>query len=159
MATKASTPISLKQIHGLVGGELVGSPQATVTSLASFEEAGPNDLAFVAGDRILKLGTPTAAGALLAHRRLPEIANPHRRRQSCTGLCTGRQDILLPCLPSSWNCCDRCSWHRHADRPRCLDLGRSHPGRPGFHRRAGDTLSRCVYRQRYNDRRRYAVIS
>jgi UDP-3-O-[3-hydroxymyristoyl] glucosamine N-acyltransferase len=77
MATKASTPISLKQIHGLVGGELVGSPQATVTSLASFEEAGPNDLAFVAGDRILKLGTPTAAGALLAHRRLPEIANPH----------------------------------------------------------------------------------
>ena len=77
MATKATTQISLKQIHGLVGGELVGSAQVTVTSLAGFETAGPNDLTFVTGDRILKTSTPTKAGALLAHRRLTEIANPH----------------------------------------------------------------------------------
>ena len=77
MATRAHTPISLQQIHDVVGGELVGSPQATVTSLASFEAAGPNDLTFVTGDRILKASGPTAAGALLAHRRLTEITNPH----------------------------------------------------------------------------------
>jgi UDP-3-O-[3-hydroxymyristoyl] glucosamine N-acyltransferase len=77
MATRAHTPISLQQIHDVVGGELVGSPQATVTSLASFEAAGPNDLTFVTGDRILKASGPTAAGALLAHRRLAEITNPH----------------------------------------------------------------------------------
>jgi UDP-3-O-[3-hydroxymyristoyl] glucosamine N-acyltransferase len=77
MATRAHTPISLQQIHDIVGGELVGSPQATVTSLASFETAGPNDLTFVTGDRILKASGPTAAGALLAHRRLAEITNPH----------------------------------------------------------------------------------
>jgi UDP-3-O-[3-hydroxymyristoyl] glucosamine N-acyltransferase len=77
MATQARTPISLKQIHDVVGGELVGSPRATVTSLASFEEAGPSDLTFVTGDRMLKTGGPTAAGILLAHRRLAEIANPH----------------------------------------------------------------------------------
>jgi len=77
MATRARTPISLAQIHNVVGGELVGSPQVTVTSLASFEEAGPNDLTFVTGDRMLKTSGPTAAGALLAHRPLTEITNPH----------------------------------------------------------------------------------
>jgi UDP-3-O-[3-hydroxymyristoyl] glucosamine N-acyltransferase len=77
MPTRAHIPISLAQIHDVVGGELVGSPQATVTSLAGFEEAGPNDLTFVTGDRMLKRGGPTVAGALLAHRRLAEIANPH----------------------------------------------------------------------------------
>ncbi|MCI0426604.1 MAG: UDP-3-O-(3-hydroxymyristoyl)glucosamine N-acyltransferase [Nitrospiraceae bacterium] len=77
MATRARIPISLAQIHGLVGGELVGSPQATVTSLAGYEEAGPNDLTFITGDRMLKTSGPTAAGVLLAHRRLAEIANPH----------------------------------------------------------------------------------
>jgi UDP-3-O-[3-hydroxymyristoyl] glucosamine N-acyltransferase len=77
MATQARIPISLAQIHDIVGGELVGSPQATITSLAGFEEAGPNDLTFVTGDRMLKTSGPIAAGALLAHRRLTEIANPH----------------------------------------------------------------------------------
>lgn len=77
MATRARTPISLAQIHDVVGGELVGSSEATVTSLASFEDAGPNDLTFVTGDRMLKTSGPTAAGALLAHRRLAEITNPH----------------------------------------------------------------------------------
>jgi UDP-3-O-[3-hydroxymyristoyl] glucosamine N-acyltransferase len=77
MTTQARTPISLAQIQDIVGGELVGSPQTTVTSLAGFEEAGPNDLTFVTGDRMLKTSGPIAAGALLTHRRLAEIANPH----------------------------------------------------------------------------------
>ena len=77
MATRARNPLSLKQIHDVVGGELVGSPRATVTSIAGFEEAGPNDLTFVTGDRMLKMGGPITAGILLAHRRLAEIANPH----------------------------------------------------------------------------------
>jgi len=68
MATRARIPISLAQIHAVVGGELVGSPQDTVTSLASLEAAGPNDLTFVTGDRMLKASGPTVAGALLAHR-------------------------------------------------------------------------------------------
>ena len=66
MATRARTPISLAQIRDVVGGELVGSPQATVTSLAGFEEAGPNDLTFVTGDRMLKRADPP----------LPEPSSP-----------------------------------------------------------------------------------
>ncbi|TKB58966.1 MAG: UDP-3-O-(3-hydroxymyristoyl)glucosamine N-acyltransferase [Nitrospira sp.] len=77
MTTHAHPPITLRQIHDLVGGDLVGSPHVSITSLAGFEEAGPNDLTFVTGDRILNTGRPARAGILLAHRRLPEIANPH----------------------------------------------------------------------------------
>lgn len=77
MATRARTPISLAQIHDVVGGELVGSPETTVTSLAGFEEAGPHDLSFVTGDRMLKAGGLIASGALLTHRRLSEITTPH----------------------------------------------------------------------------------
>ena len=77
MATHARTPITLRQIHDVVGGDLVGSPHVSVTNLAGFEEAGPNDLTFVTGDRILKTGRPTSAGILLAHRRLTEVDNSH----------------------------------------------------------------------------------
>ena len=77
MATRPRGPITLAQIHSVVGGELVGSPQASVTSLASFEAAGPNDLTFVTSDRMLKTSGPNKAGILLAHRRLTELPNPH----------------------------------------------------------------------------------
>jgi UDP-3-O-[3-hydroxymyristoyl] glucosamine N-acyltransferase len=77
MATNTQTPISLGQIHDIVGGEIVGSPLATVTGLASLEEAGPNDLTFVTGDRVLKTHGSTAAGAILGHRRLHEFVTPH----------------------------------------------------------------------------------
>lgn len=77
MTIRTGTPISLAQIHDIVGGEIVGSPQATITSLAAFEEAGPQDLTFLTGDRMLKTSGPSRAGMLLAHRRLAEIATPH----------------------------------------------------------------------------------
>ena len=77
MATTPRSPITLAQLHNVVGGTLVGSPQASVTSLASFDEAGPNDLTFVTGDRMLKTSGPPRAGALLAHRHLAEMTNPH----------------------------------------------------------------------------------
>ena len=77
MATRPRRPITLAQIHSVVGGELVGSPQTSVTSLASFDEAGPNDLTFLTGDRMLKTNGPSRAGILLAHRRLTELPNPH----------------------------------------------------------------------------------
>jgi len=77
MATRTLIPIPLAEIHRIVGGELVGSPHVTISHLASIEEAGSHDLTFVTGDRILKEGKTIAAGALLAHRRLTEVTNPH----------------------------------------------------------------------------------
>jgi UDP-3-O-[3-hydroxymyristoyl] glucosamine N-acyltransferase len=75
-APPLQTPISLAQIHQVTGGELVGSPDAMITSLASLSDARSTDLSFVTGDRLLKTGEPIQAGALLAHRRLTELRCP-----------------------------------------------------------------------------------
>lgn len=77
MATRTRIPIPLAEIHRIVGGELVGSSHVTISSLAGIEKAGPHDLTFVTGDRMLKEGKTIAAGALLVHRRLTEVTNPH----------------------------------------------------------------------------------
>jgi UDP-3-O-[3-hydroxymyristoyl] glucosamine N-acyltransferase len=71
------TPISLAQIHEVTGGELVGSPHTTITSLASLAEAQSTDLSFVVKDRLLESGDRLQAGALLVHRRLPDLPCPH----------------------------------------------------------------------------------
>ncbi|HXX76517.1 MAG TPA: UDP-3-O-(3-hydroxymyristoyl)glucosamine N-acyltransferase [Nitrospiraceae bacterium] len=74
---RPQTPISLSQIHQVTGGELIGSPDVTITSVASLNKARSTDLAFVAEDRWLKTNEPIQAGALLAHRRLTEVRCPH----------------------------------------------------------------------------------
>jgi UDP-3-O-[3-hydroxymyristoyl] glucosamine N-acyltransferase len=76
-APHLQTPISLTQVHQVTGGELVGSPDVTITSIASLGEARSTDLSFVTGDRLLRTSEPTQAGALLAHRRLTELRCPH----------------------------------------------------------------------------------
>src|SRR5574341_188413 len=76
-APRLRTPISLAQIHQVTGGELIGSPEATIMNLASLSEARSTDLSFVTGDRLLKTRDSIQAGALLVHRRLPELRCPH----------------------------------------------------------------------------------
>jgi UDP-3-O-[3-hydroxymyristoyl] glucosamine N-acyltransferase len=69
-------PLSLRELHHFVGGELVGSPEATVIGIASFEHAGPDDLAFLASERHLKNRQRLSIGALLVGKRLLEITSP-----------------------------------------------------------------------------------
>ncbi len=76
MAGSAQTPVTLRQIHRLVGGELIGSPEATVTGVASLDQAGPKDLAFLASERFQKTAQATVVGALLVKRRLPDVGSP-----------------------------------------------------------------------------------
>jgi len=76
-APSASTPLTLTQIHQLVGGELHGDGATALETLASLSDATAQALAFVANDKVLQVKTDITAGALLAHRRLPELAIPH----------------------------------------------------------------------------------
>lgn len=69
-------PLTLRQLHECVGGELIGSPDATVTGIASLEQAGPGDLAFLASERSLKTLQSASIGALLVGRRLPDFTSP-----------------------------------------------------------------------------------
>ncbi|MBX3234751.1 MAG: UDP-3-O-(3-hydroxymyristoyl)glucosamine N-acyltransferase [Nitrospiraceae bacterium] len=70
------TAVTLGQIHRITGGELIGSPDGTVTGVASLEQAGPNDLAFLASERFQQIARTTKIGALLVRQRLADCANP-----------------------------------------------------------------------------------
>lgn len=100
-APRLRTPISLAQIHQVTGGELVGSPETTITSLASLSDARSTDLSFVTGDRLLKTGDFVQAGALLAHRRLPELQCPHIVLSNpLLGFTRVAQTFFCPAVPS-----------------------------------------------------------
>ena len=70
------TPLTLRELHDYVGGELIGSPDATVTAVASLEQAGPGDLAFVTSERHLKAPQTATFGALLVGRRIADCPSP-----------------------------------------------------------------------------------
>ncbi|MBX3371035.1 MAG: UDP-3-O-(3-hydroxymyristoyl)glucosamine N-acyltransferase [Nitrospira sp.] len=70
------TPLTLRELHDYVGGELIGSPDATVTAVASLEQAGPGDLAFVTSERHLKSPQTATMGALLVGRRIADCPSP-----------------------------------------------------------------------------------
>lgn len=72
----ASTPLTLAQIHQLVGGTLHGHGGTSVVLLASLSEATPQALSFIANDKAAKSPAAISAGALLVHRHFPELTVP-----------------------------------------------------------------------------------
>ncbi|MCE3223282.1 MAG: lpxD [Nitrospira sp.] len=69
-------PLTLRQLHEFLGGELIGSPDATVIGIASLEQAGPDDLAFLASERSKKTIQSASIGVLLVGKRLADVAFP-----------------------------------------------------------------------------------
>lgn len=72
-----SNPCSLSEVHQVVGGTLHGDGTVTLSALASLNEAAPHALSFVLNDKALKSAPEIRAGALLAHRHIPELPIPH----------------------------------------------------------------------------------
>jgi UDP-3-O-[3-hydroxymyristoyl] glucosamine N-acyltransferase len=72
-----SKPVSLSEIHQVVGGVLQGDGTVELSALASLSEAEPAALSFVLNDRVLKGSVEIRAGALLAHRHIAELPIPH----------------------------------------------------------------------------------
>ncbi|MDP9132008.1 MAG: UDP-3-O-(3-hydroxymyristoyl)glucosamine N-acyltransferase [Nitrospirota bacterium] len=70
------SPLTLRQLHEYVGGELIGSPDATVSGIASLEQAGPGDLAFLVSEGGLRTLQSASIGALVVGRRLPDFNSP-----------------------------------------------------------------------------------
>jgi len=73
----------LSEIAALLGGKLIGQEDPVITGAAGIEDAGPNDLTFVARPKLLaRLANCQAGGVLLApgmESNLPaiEVANPY----------------------------------------------------------------------------------
>jgi UDP-3-O-[3-hydroxymyristoyl] glucosamine N-acyltransferase len=73
---QASTPVTLSEIHALVGGDLHGSGTTLISTLASLHDADPQALCFVANDKARSSVREVRAGALLVHRRLDDLPVP-----------------------------------------------------------------------------------
>jgi UDP-3-O-[3-hydroxymyristoyl] glucosamine N-acyltransferase len=75
-APQLPNPITLAEIHQVVGGTIHGNDQTKVSELASLSEANPKALSFIANDKVLKTTGDFGAGALLVHRHLSDLAIP-----------------------------------------------------------------------------------
>lgn len=75
-APQVPSPITLAEIQQVVGGTIHGDSHSRVSELAGLGEGNSNSLSFVANDKALKAPGSLRAGALLAHRHLPEISIP-----------------------------------------------------------------------------------
>lgn len=70
------SPLTLAQIHQVVGGTIYGNDQTQVFELAGLGESTPRSLSFVANDKASNAAVNLQAAALLVHRHLPELAIP-----------------------------------------------------------------------------------
>ncbi|MBI3355873.1 MAG: UDP-3-O-(3-hydroxymyristoyl)glucosamine N-acyltransferase [Nitrospirae bacterium] len=75
-APRLPSPVTLSEIHEVVGGTIHGNERTQVSELASLREANPKALSFIANDKVLKTTGDLRAAALLVHRHLPEFAIP-----------------------------------------------------------------------------------
>jgi UDP-3-O-[3-hydroxymyristoyl] glucosamine N-acyltransferase len=70
--------VTLGDLAGYLGGELIGDPQRRVSRVAPLESAGDGDLSFVAGRRYRALARTSAATALLVSAADRGIADTAR---------------------------------------------------------------------------------
>ena len=70
------TPITLTQIHQVVGGTIHGNDQTQIFSLTSLGQADPQALSFVTNEKMAKAAANLAVAALLVHRHQPDLVVP-----------------------------------------------------------------------------------
>ncbi|NKB81648.1 MAG: UDP-3-O-(3-hydroxymyristoyl)glucosamine N-acyltransferase [Nitrospirales bacterium] len=76
MSTFTSKAIPLHELAKAIHGEVKGSSDTTVTGVARLEEAGPQDLAYIAHDRMLESAKQSSAGALVVTHYVPSLPHP-----------------------------------------------------------------------------------
>src|SRR3989338_9215334 len=59
---------TLKEIAGLIDGEVVGNPSTVITGVSGIKEAGEGDITFVANPKYFPLIEKTGASAIITSR-------------------------------------------------------------------------------------------
>jgi UDP-3-O-[3-hydroxymyristoyl] glucosamine N-acyltransferase len=70
------SPITLAQIHEVVGGTIHGDSQTQISSLTTLGEADPHALSFIANDKMSKAAATLRVASLLVHRHLADLVVP-----------------------------------------------------------------------------------
>ncbi len=71
-----SRSVRLGEIQEAVGGVLHGAGDTSLSGASSLEDAGPQDLCFIAADRFVEAATRSSAGAFIVGQHLPALARP-----------------------------------------------------------------------------------
>ena len=69
-------PITLAQIHEVVGGTVHGDHQTQISGLTSLNQPSPQALSFVTNDKMAKAAVNLPIAALLVYRHLPDLTTP-----------------------------------------------------------------------------------
>ncbi len=69
-------PITLTQIHEIVGGTVHGDHQTQISGLTSLNQPNPHALSFVTNDKMAKAAANLPLAALLVYRHLPDLTVP-----------------------------------------------------------------------------------
>jgi len=75
-AYKFRTPLTLTEVHRIIGGELLGPADALISGLAGLDTAEAGDLAYLASDQFLKTARTSRASALVVKRFIGESKIP-----------------------------------------------------------------------------------
>jgi len=70
------SPITLAQIHEVVGGTIHGDSQTQISGLTTLGEADPHALSFITNEKMSKAAAALRVAALLVHRHLADLAVP-----------------------------------------------------------------------------------
>lgn len=68
--------VTLSEIGRLIGGDVIGDGDTTITNVAGIEKAGTGDITFVANSRCLPLLKTTGASAVIVGRGV-QIGRAH----------------------------------------------------------------------------------
>ena len=93
----AARRLSAGDIAALTNGQLVGSPEVTVSGVAPLDRAGPNDLSFLAARRYLQYFQRSNAAVVLCN---PELVQEAPDGPACRVLVRDPHVALLAVIPA-----------------------------------------------------------
>jgi len=67
---------ALKEIADLLGAEIIGDPNVTITGIAGIKEAKKGDITFISNSRYLHFINETKASAVIASQRIENLSKP-----------------------------------------------------------------------------------
>ena len=71
-----SSGLTLAVLQETVGGQLLGNRDAPISGASSLDDAGPEDISYVVGDRYREVAVRSKAGAFIVKQAIPELNRP-----------------------------------------------------------------------------------
>jgi UDP-3-O-[3-hydroxymyristoyl] glucosamine N-acyltransferase len=94
--TRSLMKKTLKEIAGLIGGEVVGDGNVIITGVCGIKEAHPGDITFLANPKYLPLLESTDASAIIVSRDIAQASKPVIRTENPSLAFTKAVSLFAP---------------------------------------------------------------